>query len=127
MAIVKGVNIPDNKRLEISLTYIFGIGLTRSKEIVKRAGIENNPKVSELGEEKLNLIRSIIDSYDEPLEGDLRRNIRDDIKRLGDIRSYRGDRHRRNLPVRGQRTKTNSRTKRGKRIAIAGRKQVIQK
>jgi small subunit ribosomal protein S13 len=126
MAIVKGINIPDNKRLETALTSIFGIGLSRAKKIVSKAGIEGNPKVSDLTQEKLNLIRSLVDSFEEPLEGDLRRSIRDDIKRLGDIKTYRGDRHRRMLPVRGQRTKTNARTKRGKKIAIAGKKQVAK-
>ncbi|MAU56225.1 uncharacterized protein METZ01_LOCUS396075 [marine metagenome] len=126
MAIVKGINIPDNKRLETALTSIFGIGLSRAKKIVSKAGIEGNPKVSDLTQEKLNLIRSLVDSFEEPLEGDLRRSIRDDIKRLGDIKTYRGDRHRRMLPVRGQRTKTNARTKRGRRIAIAGKKQVAK-
>ena len=126
MAIVKGINIPDNKRLETALTSIFGIGLSRAKKIVSKAGIEGNPKVSDLTQEKLNRIRSLVDSFEEPLEGDLRRSIRDDIKRLGDIKTYRGDRHRRMLPVRGQRTKTNARTKRGRRIAIAGKKQVAK-
>lgn len=126
MAIVKGINIPDNKRLETALTSIFGIGLSRAKKIVSKAGIEGNPKVSDLTQEKLNLIRSLVDSFEEPLEGDLRRSIRDDIKRLGDIKTYRGDRHRRLLPVRGQRTKTNARTKRGRRIAIAGKKQLAK-
>ena len=126
MAIVKGINIPDNKRLETALTSIFGIGLSRAKKIVSKAGIEGNAKVSDLTQEKLNLIRSLVDSFEEPLEGDLRRSIRDDIKRLGDIKTYRGDRHRRMLPVRGQRTKTNARTKRGRRIAIAGKKQVAK-
>lgn len=126
MAIVKGINIPDNKRLETALTSIFGIGLSRAKKIVSKAGIEGNPKVSDLTQEKLNLIRSLVDSFEEPLEGDLRRSIRDDIKRLSDIKTYRGDRHRRMLPVRGQRTKTNARTKRGRRIAIAGKKQVAK-
>lgn len=126
MAVVKGVNIPDNKRLEVALTSIFGIGPSRAKKIVEKAGIKDNPKVHELTEEKLNLIRNLIDSFEDPLEGDLRRSIRDDIKRLGDIKTYRGDRHRRGLPVRGQRTKTNARTKRGKKIAIAGKKQVTK-
>ncbi|MAS51466.1 MAG: 30S ribosomal protein S13 [Chloroflexi bacterium] len=126
MAVVKGVNIPDNKRVEIALTSIFGIGMSRAKKIVSQAGISDNPKVHEIPEDKLNLIRNLVDSYEEPLEGDLRRSIRDDIKRLGDIKTYRGDRHRRGLPVRGQRTKTNARTKRGKKIAIAGKKQVTK-
>ena len=124
MAVVKGVNIPDNKRIEIALTSIYGIGRTGAKKLIERAGVSDNPRVKDLSEEKLNLIRSLVDSLEEPIEGDLRRSVRDDIKRLGDIKTYRGDRHRRNLPVRGQRTKTNARTKRGKKIAIAGKKQV---
>jgi|TARA_B110000438_G_scaffold214712_1_gene207005 small subunit ribosomal protein S13 len=126
MAVVKGVNIPDNKRIEVALTSIFGIGPTRAKKLVIKAGLSDNPKVKDLTEEKLNLVRNLIDAYEEPLEGDLRRSIRDDIKRLGDIKTYRGDRHRRGLPVRGQRTKTNARTKRGKKIAIAGKKQLTK-
>lgn len=126
MAVVKGVNIPDNKRIEIALTSIYGIGRTSAKKLTEKAGVPDNPRVKDLSEEKLNLIRSLVDSLEEPIEGDLRRSVRDDIKRLGDIKTYRGDRHRRNLPVRGQRTKTNARTKRGKKIAIAGKKQVTK-
>ena len=126
MAVVKGVNIPDNKRIEIALTSIYGIGRTSAKKLIEKAGVLDNPRVKDLTEEKLNLIRSLVDSHEEPIEGDLRRSVRDDIKRLGDIKTYRGDRHRRSLPVRGQRTKTNARTKRGKKIAIAGKKQVTK-
>ena len=126
MAVVKGVNIPDNKRIEVALTSIFGIGPTRAKKFVIQAWLRDNPKGTQLTEDKLNLVRNLIDAYEEPLEGDLRRSIRDDIKRLGDIKTYRGDRHRRGLPVRGQRTKTNARTKRGKKIAIAGKKQLTK-
>ena len=126
MAVVKGVNIPDNKRIEIALTSIYGIGRTSAKKLVLKAGVPDNPKVKDLSEEKLNLIRTLVDSHEDPIEGDLRRSVRDDIKRLGDIKTYRGDRHRRNLPVRGQRTKTNARTKRGKKIAIAGKKQLTK-
>jgi len=126
MAVVKGVNIPDNKRIEIALTSIYGIGKTNAKKLVSKAGVLDNPRVKDLSEEKLNLIRSLVDSHEDPIEGDLRRSVRDDIKRLGDIKTYRGDRHRRNLPVRGQRTKTNARTKRGKKIAIAGKKQLTK-
>ena len=126
MAVVKGVNIPDNKRIEIALTSIYGIGKTNAKKLVSKAGVSDNPRVKDLSEEKLNLIRSLVDSHEDPIEGDLRRSVRDDIKRLGDIKTYRGDRHRRNLPVRGQRTKTNARTKRGKKIAIAGKKQLTK-
>ena len=126
MAVVKGVNIPDNKRIEIALTSIYGIGRTSAKKLFSKAGVPDNPRVKDLSEEKLNLIRTLVDTHEEPIEGDLRRSVRDDIKRLGDIKTYRGDRHRRNLPVRGQRTKTNARTKRGKKIAIAGKKQLTK-
>ena len=126
MAVVKGVNIPDNKRIEIALTSIYGIGRTSAKKLVSKAGVPDNPRVKDLSEEKLNLIRTLVDTHEETIEGDLRRSVRDDIKRLGDIKTYRGDRHRRNLPVRGQRTKTNARTKRGKKIAIAGKKQLTK-
>ena len=118
MAVVKGVNIPDNKRIEIALTSIYGIGRTSAKKLADKAGVTDNPRVKDLSEEKLNLIRSLVDSLEDPIEGDLRRSVRDDIKRLGDIKTYRGDRHRRNLPVRGQRTKTNARTKEAKRLQL---------
>ena len=123
MAVVKGVNIPDNKRIEIALTSIYGIGRTNAKKLVSKAGVSDNPKVKDLSEEKLNLIRTLVDSHEDPIEGDLRRSVRDDIKRLGDIKTYRGDRHRRGLPVRGQNTKNNSRTRKGKKKTIAGKKQ----
>ena len=106
MAIVLGVNIPDNKRIENALTKIQGIGPTISKNILNNAGIINNPRVHELAE-----------------EGDLKREIRDNIRRLVDIKSYKGSRHRKGLPVNGQRTKTNARTKRGRKTAVAGNKQ----
>jgi len=121
MALISGVNIPDNKRAEVSLTHVFGIGPTKSKEIISDAGIDGNPRVKDLTEEQLAKIREIIDK-NVVVEGDLRQEVNLNIRRLIDIGTYRGNRHRRNLPVRGQRTKTNSRTKRGKRQAVAGKR-----
>ena len=125
MAIIVGVNIPDNKRVEISLTSIYGIGPVQSKLIVEKAGIENNPRVRELSESDLNRLREIVDS-EMTVEGDLRREDNTNITRLIEIGSYRGLRHRRSLPSRGQRTRTNARSRRGPRRAVAGRKTVVK-
>ena len=119
MAIVSGVNIPDGKRLETALTSIYGIGTTQAKDIADRAGLFDNPRVNELSEDQVNVIREIVDQR--VVEGDLRREINQNIRRLIDIGCYRGTRHRRSLPVRGQRTKTNARSKRGRKIAVARR------
>ena len=124
MAIIAGVNIPDNKRVEISLRRIFGIGPTKALNFVKEAGISGNPRVKDLTESDLNLIRDIVDK--DKIEGDLRQEVNLNIRRLIDIGSYRGLRHRRGLPGRGQRTSTNARTKRGRRQAIAG-KNIVRK
>ena len=124
MAIVSGVNIPDNKRVEIALRSIFGIGPTQAKDVVETAGILDNPRVRDLSEADLTRIREIIDRQ-KVVEGDLRREVNGNIRRLIDIGAYRGLRHRRGLPVRGQRTKTNSRTKRGRRVAVAGRGRAV--
>ena len=124
MAIVSGVNIPDNKRVEIALRSIFGIGPTQAKDVVETAGIIDNPRVRDLSESDLTRIREIIDRQN-VVEGDLRREVNGNIRRLIDIGAYRGLRHRRGLPVRGQRTKTNSRTKRGRRVAVAGRGRAV--
>ena len=124
MAIVSGVNIPDNKRVEIALRSIFGIGPTQAKDVVETAGIIDNPRVRDLSESDLTRIREIIDRQ-KVVEGDLRREVNGNIRRLIDIGAYRGLRHRRGLPVRGQRTKTNSRTKRGRRVAGAGRGRAV--
>ena len=121
MAIVSGVNIPDNKRVETALTANYGIGPFQAKDILEKSGVFDNPRVNDLGDDQLNKIREIIDS-DKLVEGDLRREVNQNIRRLIDIGCYRGGRHRRALPVRGQRTKTNSRTKRGKRQAVAGKR-----
>ena len=124
MAIVAGVNIPDNKRIEISLRSIYGIGPSQARTIVVAAGLDGNPKVSELTEADLDRVRELVDR-DRRIEGDLRREVNMNIRRLIDISSYRGSRHRRGLPVRGQRTRTNARSKRGHRKAVAGRKHTV--
>ncbi|MFT5132742.1 MAG: small subunit ribosomal protein S13 [Gammaproteobacteria bacterium] len=116
MARVAGVNIPDNKHLRIALTYIYGIGLTRSQAICVACGLVPEAKVRELGEEDLDKIRAEITRYE--LEGDLRREVAMNIKRLMDLGCNRGIRHRRGLPVRGQRTQTNARTRKGPRRMI---------
>ena len=126
MVRVAGVDIPDGKRLEYALRGIYGIGPTRAQQVTERAAIEGNPRVSELSEQQLTRIREIID-HDYIVEGDLRREVGDNIRRLVEIGSYRGIRHRRGLPLRGQRTKTNARTKRGSRRAVAGKRRVLKK
>ena len=125
MAIVSGVNIPDNKRVEISLRSIFGIGQYQAQDIVEKAGIIGNPRVSELDEMDLTRIREIVDR-EKIVEGDLRREVNLNIRRLIDIGTYRGMRHRRGLPTRGQRTRTNARTKRGRRMPVAGRRRTMK-
>jgi small subunit ribosomal protein S13 len=124
MAIVAGVNIPDNKRIEISLRGVYGIGPTQARDVVEKAGIEGNPRVRDLTESDLNRVREIVD-VEKMVEGDLRRDTNQNIRRLIDIGSYRGMRHRRGLPVRGQRTRTNARTKRGQRRTVAGRRHTV--
>ena len=116
MARIAGINIPDNKHVVISLTSIFGIGLTRSKKICEKVKIDTTTKVRELSEEQLESIRTEVGSY--VIEGDLRREVSMNIKRLLDLGCFRGIRHRRSLPVRGQRTKTNARTRKGPRKPI---------
>ena len=120
MAIVSGVNIPDNKRVETALTSVYGIGSFQAKSILEKAGIFDNPRVRDMEDSDLNRIREIIDR-ENLVEGDLRREVNQNIRRRIDIGSYRGTRHRRSLPARGQRTKTNARSKRGRRIAVARR------
>ncbi|HKP72468.1 MAG TPA: 30S ribosomal protein S13 [Pyrinomonadaceae bacterium] len=121
MARVVGVDLPVNKRVEIGLTYIYGIGRSRSNSILKEAGVPPDTRVRELDEEQLGRIRSIIEGQGE-VEGDLRKRVQMDIKRLMDIGAYRGLRHRRGLPVRGQRTHTNARTRKGPRRATIAKK-----
>ncbi len=121
MARIAGVNIPTNKRVEIALTYIHGIGRTKAKEICDRASLPTARRVSELTEAEVIHIRELIDA-DYTVEGDLRRTVAMNIKRLMDLAAYRGLRHRKGLPVRGQRTHTNARTRKGKAKPIAGKK-----
>ena len=120
MARIAGVDLPNEKRVEIGLTYIFGIGLSTSKKILAATGINPDTRVRDLTEEEVSALRAEIDKYN--VEGDLRRDIALDIKRLIEINCYRGLRHRRNLPVRGQRSKTNARTRKGPRKTMANKK-----
>jgi small subunit ribosomal protein S13 len=121
LARVAGVDIPNNKRTEIALTYIFGIGRSSARKILQEAGLDCYKKVKDLSEDELDRIRKLIDK-DFMIEGTLRATVRMNIKRLMDIGCYRGLRHRRGLPVRGQRTRTNARTRKGPRKTIAGKK-----
>ncbi|MCG8503425.1 MAG: 30S ribosomal protein S13 [Sphingomonadales bacterium] len=121
MARIAGVNIPTNKRVEIALTYIHGIGRTKAREIREKVGLEPEKRVSELTEGEVIRIREVVDA-DYSVEGDLRREVAMNIKRLMDLGCYRGLRHRKGLPVRGQRTHTNARTRKGKAKPIAGKK-----
>lgn len=127
MARIAGVDLPLNKRVEIGLTYIFGIGRSTSNSILSSADVNANTRVKDLSEEEVARIRKVIqDSH--KVEGDLRKEVSMDIKRLMDIGAYRGQRHRRNLPVRGQRTHTNARTRKGPRKqTIAGKKKATKK
>ena len=114
MARIAGITLPPNKRVEIGLTYLFGIGRSKSNKILEEAKIDKNKKVKDLTEEEVNAIRQIIEKK-EKIEGDLRKDVNMNIKRLIEIGAYRGIRHRRRLPVRGQRSKTNARTRKGPR------------
>jgi small subunit ribosomal protein S13 len=121
MARVAGVDLPPNKRAEIGLTYIYGIGRSRSTSILKEAGVSVDTRIKDLNEDELSRIRAILEVQGE-IEGDLRKRVQMDIKRLMDIGCYRGLRHRRALPVRGQRTHTNARTRKGPRRATIAKK-----
>jgi small subunit ribosomal protein S13 len=121
MARVAGVDLPPNKRAQIGLTYIYGIGKSRATAILNEAAVNVDSKIRELNEDELNKIRAVIDAQGE-IEGDLRKRVQMDIKRLMDIGCYRGLRHRRSLPVRGQRTHTNARTRKGPRKAAVAKK-----
>ena len=125
MARISGINIPTNKKINIALTYIFGIGNKIADDICSGASVDITKRVSELNDDELNVIRDLIDQK-HTVEGDLRRKISLDIKRLNDLGCYRGLRHRKKLPVRGQRTHTNARTRKGKAVAIAGKKKVTK-
>ena len=121
MARIAGIDLPRNKRIEIALTYIFGVGRSTSQEILSKAGVDFNTRSDNLTEEEVAKIRKVIDN-DCTVEGDLRREVTMNIKRLMDLGCYRGLRHRRGLPVRGQKTKTNARTRKGPRKTVAGKK-----
>jgi small subunit ribosomal protein S13 len=126
LARIAGVDLPRNKRVEIGLTYIFGIGRTRSKEILVKLNIDPNTKTDDLSEAEINGIRRVIDS-DYKVEGELRSEVGMNIKRLMDLGSYRGLRHRKSLPARGQRTKTNARTRKGPRRSAVKKKGAAKK
>lgn len=127
MARISGVNIPDAKRVEVALTYIFGVGLKTSQNILAATGVDPNTRVKDLTEAEVSKLREQIDK-NYHVEGDLQREVSLNIKRLKEINSYRGLRHKANLPVRGQRTKTNARTKRGKKVTMgSGRKKSAAK
>ncbi len=126
MARIAGVDLPKNKRGEVGLTYIFGIGPSTAKYILGKAGIDVNKKVNQWNDDELTSIRNII-TNEFKVEGQLRSEVQMSIKRLLDIACYRGLRHRKGLPVRGQRTRTNSRTRKGKRKTVAGKKKVAKK
>jgi small subunit ribosomal protein S13 len=126
MARIVGVDIPREKRVEISLCYIYGIGLTTSRKILEKTRISPDTRVRDLTEEEVNRLREVIDR-EHKVEGDLRREVDMNIKRLIEIGCYRGMRHRRNLPLRGQRTRTNARTRRGPKRTVAGKKKASAK
>ena len=126
MARIAGVDIPNEKRVEIGLTYIYGIGRTRAQELLEKTGIDPDTRCRDLAEVEVARLREVIGA-DYVVEGDLRRDVAMNIKRLMDIGSYRGLRHRRSMPVRGQRTRTNARTRRGHRRTVAGRKRASAK
>ena len=125
MARIAGVNLPLNKRAEIGLTYVFGIGRSTANEILKETGVDPNTAVKDLTEDEIIKLRDAVENHE--VEGDLRRERSQNVKRLQEIGSYRGLRHRRGLPVRGQRTKTNARARKGpRRMCVAGRKKAPQ-
>jgi small subunit ribosomal protein S13 len=125
VARIASVDLPRDKRVEIGLTYIYGIGLSRSKEILAATGVNPDTRVKDLSDSDVTALRGAVENYQ--VEGDLRRLESMNIKRLVDIGTYRGRRHRLGLPVRGQRTRTNARTRRGRRVAIAGKKKAPAK
>jgi small subunit ribosomal protein S13 len=127
MARIAGIDLPREKRVEVALTYIYGIGPTIARRLLEYAHVDPNTRVKALGEEDEKKLRDAIDALQLRVEGDLRREIQGNIKRLMDIGCYRGIRHRRGLPVRGQRTKTNARTRKGPKRTVAGKKKTIAK
>ncbi|MFC1621978.1 30S ribosomal protein S13 [Patescibacteria group bacterium] len=127
MARIAGVNIPDNKRTEIALTYVVGVGRTTSNKILESAGIDKNIRIKDLNESDIAKINKTITQMEVPVEGELKRIVRQNIRRLQEIKSYRGLRHRLGLPVRGQSTKRNARTRKGKRKTVGGMKRSLAK
>jgi len=125
MARIAGITLPNEKRIEVALTYVYGIGRSKSPKILKEANIDINTKAKDLTEEEVNRLREIIGR--EPIEGDLRRLVNRNIKHMQEIGSYKGMRHKKRLPARGQRTKTNGRTKRGKRVTVGSGKVKLTK
>jgi len=121
LARIAGIDLPRNKRIEVALTYIYGVGRSTSRQILSKSGVDYNTRSDNLTEDEVAKIRKVIDS-DYKVEGDLRREVTMNIKRLMDLGCYRGLRHRRGLPVRGQKTKTNARTRKGPRKTVAGKK-----
>ncbi len=126
MARIAGIDLPREKRVEAALPYIYGIGISRSKQILERAGVDADTRVKDLTESEVGKLREVVDR-EYKVEGDLRREVQLNIKRLMDIGCYRGLRHRRGLPVRGQSTKTNARTRKGPRRTVAGKKRAPKK
>ncbi len=126
MARIAGKEIPDNKKVKISLTYLYGVGDSLSEEILEKVGIDGDKEVSDLSSDELKKIRAIIESQ-YTVEGELRQTVKRNIKRLKDIRCYRGIRHKLGLPVRGQRTRHNARTRKGKALPVGGLKRVVTK
>jgi len=126
MARVSGVDIPDDKKIPYALRYIYGIGAKRAGDIVEQAQLDPEQRVRSLTEGELARLREVIDRSDFLVEGDLRRVVRGNVQRLIDINCYRGQRHRRNLPMRGQRTRTNARTRRGSKKTVAGRRRAVK-
>jgi small subunit ribosomal protein S13 len=124
---IAGIDIPNEKRIEVSLTYIFGIGDTKSKEVLKEAKINPDIRAKELTEEQLSSINKAIRTLEVPVEGELKRTISSNIRRLSEIKCYRGLRHRDGLPVRGQRTRSNARTRKGKKKTVGGTKKKLVK
>jgi len=122
MARLVGVDLPRDKRVEVALTYIYGIGRTRSQKLLELTGVDPNTRVHQLGDDELVKLRDEIERLDFKVEGDLRREVQADIRRKIEIGSYQGRRHRQGLPVRGQRTKTNARTRKGPKRTVAGKK-----
>jgi small subunit ribosomal protein S13 len=127
MARIGGIDVPNEKRIETSLTYVFGIGLTLSKKILATAGIDPNKRTKELTDTELAAIQNEIIKNGMPVEGELRRIVSQNIRRLEEINSYRGSRHKKGLPTRGQRTRSNARTRKGKRKTVGGMKKKLAK